>query len=58
MVQVDVVLGNPGAVEHVDLVVEVWSAGRDAGVGEQHGVENTGSLTAWRRSFSTAGSRY
>jgi hypothetical protein len=41
VVDVDVLVGDAGAVERVHLVVGVLVGGRDAGVTEQHGVENT-----------------
>jgi hypothetical protein len=41
VVDVDVVLGDAGAPQRVDLVVGVLVSGVDAGVAEQHGVENT-----------------
>ena len=41
VVDVDVVMGDAGAAQRVDLVAGVLVGGRDAGVAEEHGVENT-----------------
>jgi hypothetical protein len=41
VVDVDVVIGDAGAAQRVDLVAGILVGRRDAGVAEEHGVENT-----------------
>jgi hypothetical protein len=46
-------VGDAGAAQRVDLVVGILVSSRDAGIAEQHGVENSDSTEVCRRSFST-----
>jgi hypothetical protein len=58
VVDVDVVMGDAGATERVDLVVGILVTGRDAGIAEDHSVENTDWPGVCRRSFPDTGSRH